>query len=300
MKTTQRWLINPLSGNRAGERLVERLSGLTGLAVEPIRFGQLEEQLLSARDASQLVVAGGDGTFASVLSCLSLGETPVVCMPLGTANDLARELGIAQLIRGKRVEDLPELFAALPSRSLAIWELRSGERVLPFCNYAALGYEGAVVHDFDAWRRRAGRSGKAINRLMYAAFGIRRTFSRLTGVTLAAAGESTLTCPQSMGLIATNIKSHLGLGFSNSHSSPFDSRIECVLTPTALSYLRMVASGFGLASPPAVFASGESLCIENLPLGTALQVDGEAAEPVSSPTATISLRRFANVSTAAG
>lgn len=135
---------------------------------------------------------------------------------------------------------------------------------------------------------------------MYAAFGIRRSFSRLTGVTLAAAGESPLTCPPSMGLMATNIKSHLGLGFSNSSSSPFDSRIECALTPTALSYLRMVASGFGLASPPAVFVSGESLRIENIPLGTALQVDGEAAEPVSSPTATVSLRRFANVSTAPG
>lgn len=42
-----------------------------------------------------IVAAGGDGTIATVLTCLQDRATPVAILPLGTANNFARSLGIA-------------------------------------------------------------------------------------------------------------------------------------------------------------------------------------------------------------
>jgi Diacylglycerol kinase catalytic domain/Diacylglycerol kinase accessory domain len=295
MNPTQLWRINPRSGNMAGQRLLERLRGQPEVAAEAIALNNLGEQLRSFDAASQIVVAGGDGTFAAVLASPSLDDTPVVCMPLGTANDLSRELGISRLVRGRAAEELPALFSSLEVRQLAVWELRSGERVVPFCNYASLGYEGAVVQDFAAWRSRTKWSNRWSNRLMYGAYGTRRMFSQLSGLTVSADGAPPQPCPSTTGLLVTNIRSHLGLGLSTRDGSPFDSRIECVVAPTAFTYTRMIAASLGVISAPQTFSSGETITIENIPHGTALQVDGEPARPLSSSVVTISLRRFARV-----
>ena len=48
-----------------------------------------------AESVDLVVAAGGDGTIASVLTTLQNRETPVAILPLGTANNFARSLGIA-------------------------------------------------------------------------------------------------------------------------------------------------------------------------------------------------------------
>ena len=48
-----------------------------------------------ADSADLIVAAGGDGTLATVLTCLQDRTRPVAILPLGTANNFARSLGIA-------------------------------------------------------------------------------------------------------------------------------------------------------------------------------------------------------------
>ena len=48
-----------------------------------------------AESVDLVVAAGGDGTIATVLTTLQNRETPVAILPLGTANNFARSLGIA-------------------------------------------------------------------------------------------------------------------------------------------------------------------------------------------------------------
>lgn len=46
------------------------------------------------REAARVVVAGGDGTVAKVATRLPAGAPPLAILPLGTANNIARSLGI--------------------------------------------------------------------------------------------------------------------------------------------------------------------------------------------------------------
>lgn len=54
----------------------------------------------AAHGAEVVVAAGGDGTINSVASGLAGTDVPLGILPLGTANDLARELGIPRDLEG--------------------------------------------------------------------------------------------------------------------------------------------------------------------------------------------------------
>src|SRR5437868_2564299 len=47
------------------------------------------------KGADLVVAAGGDGTIATVIRALTDRSIPVALLPLGTANNIARSLGIA-------------------------------------------------------------------------------------------------------------------------------------------------------------------------------------------------------------
>lgn len=293
----QHWLINNRSGNQSGERLLKQLEKCPGVQAEALDFSRLEQQLSAASSASRLVVAGGDGTFSAVLSSQHLGSTPVVCMPLGTANDLSRELGIPNLVRRLKPEELPTAFSSIQIKPMAVWQARSGDRAMPFCAYLALGYEAAVVHDFSRWRQSTRWSNRATNRLVYSCYGLRRMFTRLNGIEVSVDGRPAGACPSSASLIVSNIGSHLGLGLANRNCSPFDETIECLAPRTAFSYGTMIGASLGVASPPKHFASGKTIRLEKIPPETALHIDGEPQPPLQTYGLEVSLLRFANVAT---
>lgn len=59
----------------------------------PARLASVVEELVR-RGVGRLIVGGGDGTLSTVAARLARGETLLGVIPLGTANDFARTLGI--------------------------------------------------------------------------------------------------------------------------------------------------------------------------------------------------------------
>jgi diacylglycerol kinase family enzyme len=70
-----------------------------------LKLADIESRYVSVKDddfaetlkkgADLVVAAGGDGTIGKVLTGLSDRSIPVALLPLGTANNVARSLGIA-------------------------------------------------------------------------------------------------------------------------------------------------------------------------------------------------------------
>lgn len=81
------------SGRPSGEELLEALDD-AGFSTTycSTKNGDLEEAL--AQSADIVIVAGGDGTVAKVARTLEDRKTLVAILPLGTANNIARCLGI--------------------------------------------------------------------------------------------------------------------------------------------------------------------------------------------------------------
>ncbi len=99
-------IVNPVSGGRAMGRalaeVVERL-GAEGCEVVVLRTGRSGEATVMAAGAEQdtraVVVVGGDGTVREVVEGLIGGRVPLVVMPGGTENLVAREFGMTSCAR---------------------------------------------------------------------------------------------------------------------------------------------------------------------------------------------------------
>ena len=105
MSATSRvhFLINPRSGRAKARQLIEYLRNLAAnsghtLSVDAIDFPRLAEQIEQARTAGTVVIGGGDGTVSHLLGRFR-GHPRIGILPLGTGNDLARELRISPSIR---------------------------------------------------------------------------------------------------------------------------------------------------------------------------------------------------------
>jgi len=99
-------IYNPVAGRSALaesrlSQVTERLEAV-GIVSElhvahPDHRGEIEHKL---KGKSLLIVCGGDGTIHSVLSDAVKAQVPLGILPAGTANVLARELGISTTIEG--------------------------------------------------------------------------------------------------------------------------------------------------------------------------------------------------------
>lgn len=137
-----RLLLNPASGRRRGARHRERLRALAaahGLTFE--ESASAADLATRARRAAEegverLLVGGGDGTWHWAAQGLAGGETALAPIPLGTGNDLARELGYPL--------DAERAFAAALTGTVTRIDLgRIGERL--FCGVAGVGFDAAVA-----------------------------------------------------------------------------------------------------------------------------------------------------------
>jgi diacylglycerol kinase family enzyme len=143
--------VNPRSGDGTAARvgLVERARDL-GIEVVILARGDSTEKLMRAAvesGADALGMAGGDGSLAVVATAAAAHGLPFICVPAGTRNHFALDLGV----------DRHDVLGALDAYTDAVERQIDVAEVngRPFLNNVSLGIYGEAV------RRAAYRDAKA-------------------------------------------------------------------------------------------------------------------------------------------
>ena len=138
---------NPTAGSRRSARLTSMIDRLKELgctvSVYRTKAAGDAERFVRAADGARfdvIAAAGGDGTFNEVLNGLAAGDPPLAIMPLGTANVLAKEIGLSPSIDG-----IAETIVFGPKRPISIGEA-NGRR---FAVMASVGLDADVVEKVD-------------------------------------------------------------------------------------------------------------------------------------------------------
>ena len=171
-------LVNPRSGDQSPTtaELVQRAEEL-GIEARVLETGDDADALAreaSDRGADALGMAGGDGSLSSVAAVALERDVPFVCIPFGTRNHFARDLGL----------DPDDPFAGLlafqgEERRVDLGRV-NGEA---FMNNVSLGVYASFVHDPA---RKTRNRVMAFLRMVPAALGRSR---RPIAVSLEAAGR---------------------------------------------------------------------------------------------------------------
>jgi diacylglycerol kinase (ATP) len=152
-------IVNPAAGRvRSSRRRLDRIviglerRGCAAVVRRPVAADAVERLAREAAAEFDIVVAaGGDGTINAVANGLALAarDVPLAVLPLGTANVLAREIGLPC-----DPESLAELIAAGPARP--VWPGRIGDRLFLTC--ASAGFDADIVAAIlPGLKRRFGR-----------------------------------------------------------------------------------------------------------------------------------------------
>ena len=101
-----------------------------------------------------VIVGGGDGTLNCAAPALKRTGLPLGILPLGTANDLARTLGI-----GPDLTSAAEIIVAGHRRPIDLGEVNGN----PFFNVASIGFSAELARELTGeMKRRFGRLGYAV------------------------------------------------------------------------------------------------------------------------------------------
>ena len=154
-------LVNPWSGDGTAGRIgLESAAATAGFRVHVLASGDDPVQLARtavAEGADVLAVAGGDGTLALVAGVAVEADVPFLCVPAGTRNHFARDLGL----------DRSDPLGAL--RGLGGPEIRVdvafvGDRL--FLNNVSLGAYADVVAEPGYRSRKLHTSRVVVRRLV--------------------------------------------------------------------------------------------------------------------------------------
>lgn len=182
VKTRYAFLVNPVSGSGRGRDVHEQLPSrlvslgipLEDVVIEKTTPGQVPEQakrLLA--NCSRLVVAGGDGTIGQALEGLRHSgrlDAALGVVPLGTGNDLARELNLLSVFQREGLAGLLPQLLEDRIRPLDLWDV-DGRAVM--VNYLSFGVDGWITEVFGRSRDLSERShSTAGNKLRYVQAGL--------------------------------------------------------------------------------------------------------------------------------
>ena len=147
-------LINPRSGSGRGPSADELRSEAERRGIEARVLGENDDPVELARraEAEVLGAAGGDGSVASVAAVAVERDLPFVCVPFGTRNHFARDLGLD-------VDDPAATLDAFRGEERRVDVGRVGER--HFLNNVSLGLYAALVHRRERHRRRSEALARA-------------------------------------------------------------------------------------------------------------------------------------------
>ena len=159
-------IVNPRSGSArpSADELAEEARG-RGLEVHLFRPGEDLEAIARQADAEALGMAGGDGSLAPVADVAIERGLPFACVPFGTRNHFARDVGLDR-------DDPIAALDAFGGRERRVDVGRAGERL--FLNNVSLGMYARLVHERE--RNRRGR--QALARLRAAAIALRHFSTR--------------------------------------------------------------------------------------------------------------------------
>jgi diacylglycerol kinase family enzyme len=140
-------LINPRSGK--GSPTAEELAAkarATGVETRVLQEGEDPAEVARTSTADRLGMAGGDGSLAAVAQVALERDAAFVCIPFGTRNHFARDLGL------DRDDPIGALRAFTDGTERRIDVGRADERL--FLNNVSLGVYARLVHRREAHRRR--------------------------------------------------------------------------------------------------------------------------------------------------
>jgi diacylglycerol kinase family enzyme len=135
-------LVNPRSGPDSGLDELLAAAGARGLETHILREDEDAAALAREAQADVLGVAGGDGSLALVAEAAIARDLPFVCIPFGTRNHFARDLGLDR-------DDPIGALAAFEGIERRVDVGRANER--PFLNNVSIGAYAVLVH--HGWRR---------------------------------------------------------------------------------------------------------------------------------------------------
>jgi diacylglycerol kinase family enzyme len=140
-------LVNPRSGpaSPSAEELRDAARE-RGIAVHLLGEGDDLAEVARQAGADVLGMAGGDGSLAAVAEIAIEQDVPFVCIPFGTRNHFARDLGL------DRDDPLGALAAFDEGVERRVDVGRVGERL--FLNNVSLGVYARLVHRREHHRRR--------------------------------------------------------------------------------------------------------------------------------------------------
>ncbi len=150
-------LINPLSGSYSRALHDEILASLQGVGVSvashtvtgPDDARRVCAEIEAEAERPLVIVAGGDGTVNAVVNGLSPGRSTLAVLPVGTANVLALEVGIAS------VDDGIRRIAAGNTKPLTAGTIITTDgQVRRFLLMAGIGLDGEIVRRVQLKEKR--------------------------------------------------------------------------------------------------------------------------------------------------
>jgi diacylglycerol kinase family enzyme len=140
-------IVNPSSGDDSPSAEELRAAARDrGVDVHFLEEGDDLQELARAADADVLGMAGGDGSLAAVAEVAIERDLPFLCIPFGTRNHFARDIGL------DRTDPIGAL-DALDGIERRIDVGRVGDRL--FLNNVSLGLYALLVHRRERHRRRS-------------------------------------------------------------------------------------------------------------------------------------------------
>jgi diacylglycerol kinase family enzyme len=165
-------IVNPNSGQGGPDELLAEAAA-RGIRTHVLGEGDDIAALARDAEADALAMAGGDGSLALVAAVAIERDLPFACIPFGTRNHFARDIGL------DRDDPIAALDALVDGHETRIDVGRANDRL--FLNNVSLGLYAQLVHRREGHRRRRA----AFARLR--AFGILATHRAPLGITIDGA-----------------------------------------------------------------------------------------------------------------
>ena len=291
MKTL--FLINPAAGGRQGSKLAKELTRLIETSIIDAELHLLNSPSLPPialeKQFECIVIAGGDGTVATLLPQLRSTTAKLAIYPLGTGNDLAEELSFAKVWRLGISEALRAIQSS-PEREIHCWKVydaTSGKPLVTFFNYLSIGFSAQVVGHFEQNRSVWNRFGRWGNRLGYFLIALKNLFSFSLSelnvadqTSLAQGGKPSIVSKRNAScLLFPNVSSIMGLGKKTTSAAPLSDQLSAVQVTSFWCYLAMLLAKFwpnrfqkitGLE-----LGTSRHWRVSGLSSGDQIQVDGE-------------------------